>query len=378
MGTIKPYETKTKGKLWEVWYTKPDGKRGHERGFKRQRDAAAYLTEVEGSKLRGSYVDPQSARVTVGELAADWLENHEATNTTSTHHSVASAWRIHVEPRWGNTAVGAVKQKDVQKWINGLTVQAAGKDPATGERNRKAASHTTQGRCRDLLIGILDDAIAENRIVTNEARGISVAKKPLPEEVYLTHKQVDALSKEAKHPDLVLFLAYTGLRYGEAVALRVRNVNLEARRVMIREAVAWVNGKPVLGSPKKHERRTVAYPDFLDDIIAAACEGKKGAERLWSSETGSYLHSGNSESGWFEGAVKRMMKADPSFERVTVHDLRHTAASLAISAGANVKVVQRMLGHKSAKVTLDTYAALFPDDLDNVTSALSQQRAEQM
>ena len=46
--------------------------------------------------------------------------------------------------------------------------------------------------------------------------------------------------------------------------------------------------------------------------------------------------------------------------RVTPHDLRHTAASLAISAGANVKVIQRMLGHKSAKVTLDTYVALSP------------------
>ena len=65
-------------------------------------------------------------------------------------------------------------------------------------------------------------------------------------------------------------------------------------------------------------------------------------------------------------------------KRLGYHDLRHTAASLAISAGANVKVIQRMLGHKSAKVTLDTYAALFPDDLDNVVGALSQQREEQL
>lgn len=72
------------------------------------------------------------------------------------------------------------------------------------------------------------------------------------------------------------------------------------------------------------------------------------------------------------------MVADPDMKRVTPHDLRHTAASLAISAGANVKVVQRMLGHKSAKVTLDTYAALFPDDLDNVTAALSRQRLVQL
>lgn len=62
----------------------------------------------------------------------------------------------------------------------------------------------------------------------------------------------------------------------------------------------------------------------------------------------------------------------------TPHDLRHTVASLAISAGANVKVVQRMLGNKSIKVTPDTYAALFPDDLDNVTAALSRQRVVQL
>ena len=67
-----------------------------------------------------------------------------------------------------------------------------------------------------------------------------------------------------------------------------------------------------------------------------------------------------------------------TFRRVTPHDLRHTAASLAISSGANVKVVQRMLGHKSAKVTLDTYAALFPDDLDSVVDALERHRHEQL
>ena len=73
-------------------------------------------------------------------------------------------------------------------------------------------------------------------------------------------------------------------------------------------------------------------------------------------------------STWFSGAVARCMKADDTFPRVTVHDLRHTPASLAISAGANVKVVQRMLGHASAAMTLDTYADLFTDDLDAVAT----------
>lgn len=62
----------------------------------------------------------------------------------------------------------------------------------------------------------------------------------------------------------------------------------------------------------------------------------------------------------------------PQFPAITPHDVRHTAASLAISAGANVKAVQMMLGHKSAVMTLDTYADLFPDDLEAVAEALDK------
>jgi integrase len=75
--------------------------------------------------------------------------------------------------------------------------------------------------------------------------------------------------------------------------------------------------------------------------------------------------------GWFANAVRRAQAVDPSIPRLTPHDLRHTAASLAISSGANVKAVQRMLGHASAAMTLDTYADLFDDDLDAVASRLN-------
>jgi len=68
--------------------------------------------------------------------------------------------------------------------------------------------------------------------------------------------------------------------------------------------------------------------------------------------------------------VARCQHADPTFQRVTAHALRHTAASLAISAGANPKVVQRMLGHTSAAMTLDVYADLFDSDLDAVADRL--------
>jgi len=64
------------------------------------------------------------------------------------------------------------------------------------------------------------------------------------------------------------------------------------------------------------------------------------------------------------------------FPELTPHDLRHTAASIAISAGANPKAVQRMLGHASAAMTLDTYADLFEDDLDAVSTRMDAVRAQ--
>lgn len=74
--------------------------------------------------------------------------------------------------------------------------------------------------------------------------------------------------------------------------------------------------------------------------------------------------------GWFVAVVAKAQLVDKAFPRVTIRDLRHTAASLAVSSGANVKAVQRMLGHASAAMTLDTYADLFDDDLDAVSAAL--------
>ena len=84
----------------------------------------------------------------------------------------------------------------------------------------------------------------------------------------------------------------------------------------------------------------------------------------------------SSDTGWFVRAVRKCQEQDSTFPYITPHDLRHTAASLAISAGANPKAVQRMLGHASAAMTLDTYADLFEDDLDAVSERVDAVRAE--
>ena len=108
---------------------------------------------------------------------------------------------------------------------------------------------------------------------------------------------------------------------------------------------------------------------------ARACEGK-GRDGLIFGDGAPHLKGPHSVTGWFVAAVTRSQALDSSFLTITSHDLRHTAASLAISAGANPKAVQRMLGHASAAMTLDTYADLFEHDLDNASERLDAARAQ--
>lgn len=100
--------------------------------------------------------------------------------------------------------------------------------------------------------------------------------------------------------------------------------------------------------------------------VLEQCAGKGPDDLVFTGPTGTHMHPPRGTRGWFEGARVRA-----GLGGLTPHDLRHSAASLAVAAGANVKAVQRMLGHASAAMTLDVYADLFDDDLDSVAIALN-------
>jgi integrase len=170
-----------------------------------------------------------------------------------------------------------------------------------------------------------------------------------------------------------LSLAYSGLRWGEAAALRPADVDLQERVVHVRRAVADVRGALVWGSPKTHEQRIVPYPSLLDEGMDSHVAMGRRHDLVFSSPHGMVLRGGNFRRRVFAPAVARLhVASSENFPQITPHDLRHTAASLAISAGANVKILQRMLGHASAAMTLDVYADLFPEDLTSVSIALDR------
>jgi integrase len=152
-------------------------------------------------------------------------------------------------------------------------------------------------------------------------------------------------------------------------ALRVGDFDTLRRRINVSRSVTEFNGL-VWSTPKTWERRSVPFPASLTDELAALMVGKGRDDLVFTGGRGQVLRVSNYRRWVFASAVEECRKVDSTFPTITPHDLRHTAASLAVSAGANVKAVQRMLGHAKASMTLDVYADLFDEDLDGVADRL--------
>jgi integrase len=363
MGSISSYQT-AEGKRYKVRYRDPDRRSREKNGFTRKKDAEDYLAGVTVATNRGEYVDPHAAKSTIGELGAEWINNQSHLKPSS-FLVMETAWRVHVKPAWGTRRLGEIRHSEVRAWVTKFAAN-----------DGKTRSATVVIRAYGVLAAILDVAVLDRRIALNPARGVKLPRKAIGKRSYLTPAQVELLAKHSgDQATLVYLLAYTGIRWGEAIGLRLSSLDTLRRRMLIQENAVLVGTSVFVGTPKTHENRSVSYPKFLSEPLARECEGKTRGQLVFGDGTVHERRPANL-NGWFATAVKACQAADKSFPRITPHDLRHTAASMAISAGANPKAVQRMLGHASAAMTLDTYADLFEDDLDAVSERMDEVRAK--
>lgn len=337
------------GARWLVRWRDPSGAQ-RKKSFKRKADAEAFAVSVEHDMRSGSYVAPTAGRITVGTWAREWLAamGHLRPSTFSRYEGALNNYVI---PRWESVALSAVTHADVQSWVASLG---------------RSLSPGSVEKIHGVFSQIMAWAVRDGRIARNPAEGIRLRRGPLADHRYLDHAAVAMLAKECSdYGALVRLLAYTGLRWGEAAALRVKRVDLVKRRATIMESVTEVNGVMVWGTPKTHARRTVPLPRFLAADLAPLVEGKGPDDLVFTAPKGGVLRGRNFRRAVFDPAVRRVGPAG-----FHPHELRHTAASLAIASGADVKVVQQMLGHKTATMTLDLYGHLFPDRLDDLADRM--------
>jgi integrase len=213
----------------------------------------------------------------------------------------------------------------------------------------------------------LEVAVEDGLIARNPAARVKAPPVRKRRQLFLTAFELGRLADESgDYAPLVWFLGWSGLRWGEAVALRIGRVNPKRRRVRVEESATEIGGRLVFGSTKTHETRTVIVPRYVMTRLAPLLEGKASADLVFTGPGGGPLrHSNFTRRVWRPAVAASGLPAD-----LVVHDLRDTAASLAISAGASIKAVQRMLGHASAAMTLDTYGSLFEEDLEALADRL--------
>ncbi|WP_234337166.1 tyrosine-type recombinase/integrase [Kitasatospora phosalacinea] len=332
----------------------------------RKVDAEAKRTEIESSLGLGTYRDPRAGRIKMEEIAESWISS-KVDLRGSSRDRYRGILDLHVIPRWGTTAVADVQHDDIVTWL--------GKIMSDSVEAGSPLSAATIRKIWVVIKGVLGFAVRSKKIAYNPAIDVPLPRYTPSEHVYLTDVQIEALAEACgQFRTLILFLAYTGVRWGEATAIQIKNVNLKTRRVRISQAWGSDKGKPHLeDSPKNHERRSVPIPAFLAKELEIFI-GSKGAENfLFTAPRGGILLNPNFTRRYFKAAL---VTAGLDKMGVTPHKLRHTAASLAIASGADVKVVQTMLGHKTATLTLDTYGHLWPDRLDEVSDRLDAQRTK--
>ncbi len=314
--------------------------------FHLRKDADKWVREVEHQKDVGTYVDPNLGKV---PLSAFW-EHFIRTSpppAESTRALYAMQARRYILPHLGRAPLHAITKPMVKSFLADLHEEGV-RDPSINGAYR-------------LLRRVLSVAVEEGRITHNPAARIQAPKSVSREMNFLSAKEVDELSRavDERYEALILFLAFTGTRIGEAAALRMKNVDLLKRQVTIVEASKEVEGKLYLGMTKNRRNRSVTLPSFLSDKLAKHVE--------------QFSHPGDPEALVFPGPSGDFLRQTAFRNRVfkpaaakvgltpglRPHDLRHTAVALAIQANWHPRKIQEMLGHSSIEVTLGTYGHLF-------------------
>lgn len=372
-----------KGKRWEVgWYVNgPSGVVLRRRSFDKYDDAEEYRAAMDDDVRRGRYRDRKAGRRTVGEVVSMWLDS-KVNLRASTKHRYEREARVYVLPKWGDTPISAVTADGLQEWVAEL---ASGRAPAAfmDAHTRVAlAPASIRSIVKVVTGGALTYAVEHGWIESSPVPRVVLPKDDAKatDLVLLDIGDVERLAEAAenvgKRQDsrhwengvLIRWLAYTGTRIGEALALNVGDVDFERRRARVRQT--WSDDgsyHPKLTPPKNGKPRTIAWPASLESDLHRLCDGMDADAFLFRGPRGGAWTVNNWRSRVWTPAMKAAGLKDTG---ATIHSLRHTYASLAIKAGADVKTLQAQLGHASATMTLDIYAALWPENLGMVADAV--------
>jgi integrase len=323
---------------WQASYLGPDGlRRLAPSTFRTKADAHAWLTLRQAEILRGDWTDPDLGLVPLDDFVTRWVSEHRMSERTRAGYERVN--RLHIRPYLGNHNLGSIAPDHVRTWRTELV--------------RDGRSEATVAAAYRLLRAVLNTAVDDGRIRSNPCRVKGGDRVRTPERPVATVPQVFALADALppRYRVFVLAAAFTGLRWGELIALRRRDV--EGGRVVVRRAFIEHGGRIVEGPPKSAAGvRVVAMPALLVEELAAHIEAYVGPgpdALLFTGAQGATPKRGSWRSRIDWPAAVRAAGLPAGFH---FHDLRHTGNHLAATSGASTRELMHRMGHSSMRAAL--------------------------
>ncbi len=343
---------------WKVRYRDAEN-RSTQRTFETKEQALDFQASVRTDKQVGSFIAAKDAATLLRVVADGWLSHVDATTKPKTAFGYRRIVEFYIKPELGSRPIGKVTPADIKTFL-------AETDTAP----------STQRNIRNVLNGIFIHAIDANMVKVNPVSRVKRPKVQRREMLFISPEQVRELA-DTIAPELrtwVLTAAYSGLRAGELVALKVGNVDTMKSRIRVKESTADVAGRLIPGPPKSEKSlRTVPIPRFLADLLAEQMAWKSQSEYVFTGANGGQFRHNQEYQKHFRPAVKKLV-ADgdwPSeLSGLRFHDLRHTYASILAANGIPLTTASKLLGHSSVAITADIYTHMFEEQHDEVATML--------
>ncbi len=360
-----------RGDAWELKFAATDPATGQRRfryvTFKGSETAArAELRKLVKQAEDGAFVAP--ARQTLMSVLDAW--DKTLTVSPKTAERYRELVKLHIRPHLGDMRLQALRPTRIEAFYNDLR---DGRGP-DGQLGRRQLAPLTIGHIHRLLGKILSTAERDGLIASNPARKAERPKVERAEVEILSEDQVREVLTRLRGRPLFLVAALgvaTGMRRGELLALRWRDVNLDGAELQVQQSLEQTNDGLRFKAPKtKRGRRTISLPAFIVTELRAHRRaqteqrlalglGRDGEDALVLRQPdGSPLLPDSISSEW------RRLVLSLKLPKVSLHALRHTHASQLIASGMDVLTISRRLGHGTPSITLDVYSHLFkPTDL---------------
>jgi len=321
-----------RGTRYRVRWTDDAGR--HSRTFPTEAEARAFLSEIELKQLRQTYRTPDT--ITVGEVITEHIERSEGRVQPSTIRGWHQYLRDHVPASLKRRRVMEVQTRDWQRWVDSLS--AKGLKPGTVQP------------VVSMVMGALNAAVRMGSVETNTLRGVQLPTIRQKGMTVWTHAETAAMLRTTR-PDPKWHLVYTlglftGMRPGELRAVQwddIRDGVLHVRRTVAKRADQGVTVRDGTKRGKgRHIRLAAPVLDALERWREVAPQGPY----LWGEKPLPNMSWHRQHTALCEEA---------GVPRITLHEIRHTYATLQLQNGVHPKIVSEVLGHSKIEITLDLY-----------------------